>query len=71
MIGFAIEFLIFVVVMVILVLILQWGMAKIGWTIDPALRVIVGLIIFLVCLLIFLNFIGVFSGNGFNFHRIG
>jgi hypothetical protein len=70
MIGFAIEFLVFVVVVVILVLIVQWAIAKLGWTIDPALKVIVGLIIFLICLLIFLNMVGVFTGNGFNFRGI-
>jgi hypothetical protein len=70
MIAFAIEFLVFVVCVVIIVLILQWAVTKLGWTIDPGLRVIVGLIIFLVCLLVFLNMVGVLTGNGFNFHRI-
>jgi hypothetical protein len=59
---------VFVVCVVIIVLIVQWGMAKVGWTIDPTLKAIIGLIIFLVCLLAFLNMTGHLTSRGFIWH---
>ena len=62
MISFAIQFVVFVVCVVIVVLVAQWGIAKLGWTIDPTLRVILGLFLFLFCFLVFLNFVGYMNG---------
>jgi hypothetical protein len=67
MIGFMVEFVVFVICVVIIVLILQWGMAKLGWALDPTLKMILGLVLFLICLLFFLNMTGHLTGNGFRF----
>jgi hypothetical protein len=58
MIGFMVECVIFVVCVVIIVLVCQWALAKLGVTIDPTLRVVIGLVIFLVCFVAFLNMTG-------------
>ena len=58
MIGLAVDFLIFAVVIVILFLTAKWLMAKLGWAPDPALTTIIGLIVFLLCLIVFLNAVG-------------
>jgi hypothetical protein len=68
MIGTVISFLVFVIVVVILYLILQWGMTKLGITIDPALRTIIMLIVFLIMLVMFLNWAGIWTSNGNIFH---
>ena len=71
MIGTVISFLIFVICCVILYMILQWGMAKLGITVDPALRTIIMLIVFVILLVMFLNWTGIWTigGEGNIFHR--
>jgi type IV secretory pathway VirB2 component (pilin) len=69
MIEFAIQFIIFCVVVVIVVLGAQWVFAKLGWTLDPTLKAILGLFAFLVLLIIFLNMIGYMSGIALVHHR--
>ena len=62
MIAFAIQFVIFIVVVVIIGLSIQWALAKFGFTPDPTLKYIIGLIIFLGILVLFLNNLGYMSG---------
>lgn len=69
MISFLISFLVFVVVLVIVGLIIQWALARLGWAVDPTLKAIVGLIVFLVLLLVFLNYAGVWGGAATPFWR--
>jgi hypothetical protein len=64
MVSFAIQFLIFIVVVVIVILGVQWLLAKLGVAIDPTLKTIIGLILFLVLLVFFLNWIGAFPSSG-------
>jgi hypothetical protein len=69
--GFLISFLIFVVVLVILFLIIKWGAAQIGIPVDGALLRIVYLILFLILLLVFLSYMGIWgsAGTGMWWHR--
>lgn len=63
MIGTLISFLVFVIVIVILYMILTWGMEKMGIAIDPKLRNIIMLIVFVVLLVMFLRWAGIWTGN--------
>ena len=69
-IGMLVSFLIFVIVVVIFVLIIRWGCAKMGITLDPVLMNIIYLILFLVLLLFFLNWTGIWAWNsGMHLHN--
>jgi len=69
MIGFLVQFLIFVIVVVIIGLIIRWAVAKLGIAVDPTLMNIVYLILFLILLLMFLSYAGVWSGTAGPFWR--
>jgi hypothetical protein len=58
MIHLLISFLIFVVVVVILFKIARWGLAASGIAVDPQLLNIIYLVLFLILLIVFLNFVG-------------
>ena len=62
MIALAIQVVVFIVCMVIIVLIVQWALAKLGVPIDPTLKTILGLLAFLILLIFFLNIAGYMSG---------
>jgi hypothetical protein len=65
-----VSFLIFVIVVVIFVLIIRWGCAKMGIVLDPVLMNIIYLILFLVLLLFFLNWTGIWAWNsGMHLHN--
>lgn len=69
-IGMLVSFLIFVIVVVIFVLIIRWGCAKMGIVLDPVLMNIIYLILFLVLLLFFLNWTGIWAWNsGMHLHN--
>jgi hypothetical protein len=69
-IGMLVSLLVFVIVVVIIVLIIKWGLAKAGIALDPMLMNIIYLILFLVLLLAFLNWTGIWVwGSGPGFHR--
>ena len=69
MIGFAIQFVIVVVCIVIIGLVIQWALSKFGIPVDPTLKVILGLIIFVIVLIWFLNSFGYMSGIQWNPRR--
>jgi hypothetical protein len=58
MIHFLISFLIFVIVVVILFKIAKWGLRATGVAIDPELMNIIYLILFLLLVVVFLNYVG-------------
>jgi hypothetical protein len=57
--AFLAYFVVFIVVCVIVILGLRWVMAKAGWTPDPTLMTILGLIVFLIFFFMFLALVGV------------
>lgn len=56
MIHFLIGFLIFLVVVTILIIGFQYLIGLTGWTVPQPLKVILMLILFLICLIVFLNY---------------
>jgi hypothetical protein len=56
-----VEFLIFIVIVAIVIIGVRWLMSLAGVSIPQPLIIILGLILFIVFLLIFLNFLGIWS----------
>jgi len=69
MIGTVISFFVVVFAIVILYMILTWGMKKLSITIEPELRTIIIAIVCLILLVLFLNWVGIWTPSGFNLHR--
>jgi hypothetical protein len=58
MISFMLSFLVFIVVVAILIIGLRWVLSLTGLVIPQPLILILGLILFLILLLVFFNYIG-------------
>jgi hypothetical protein len=62
MIAFAVNVVILVVAIVIIALVVQWGLTKLGWAVDPTLKIILGLIGFIIVLVFIMNMAGYMVG---------
>jgi len=58
-----IEFVVFIVCVAIVIILARWALSLTGLTIPQPLLVVLGLIVFLVMLLFFLNFTGIYAFN--------
>jgi hypothetical protein len=58
--SFLISFLVFIIVIAIVIIGVRWLLSLAGWVIPQPLMIIAGLIFFLVILMVFLNFTGVY-----------
>lgn len=70
MISFLVSFIVFLVVVAILIIGFRWLLSLTGLAIPQPLLIILGLILFLVLLLLFFNYVGGMpSGPAFPWHR--
>jgi hypothetical protein len=72
MISFLVSFLIFLVVVAILIIGFRWLLSLTGLAIPQPLLIILGLILFLILLVFFVNYVGLpagAGGNGYLFHH--
>jgi hypothetical protein len=70
MIGFLVSFIVFLVVVAILIIGFRWLLSLTGLAIPQPLLIILGLILFLVLLLLFFNYVGGMpAGPAFPWHR--
>lgn len=70
MLSFLVSFIVFLVVVAILIIGFRWLLSLTGLSIPQPLLIILGLILFLVLLLFFVNYVGFPSGGpGYFFHR--
>lgn len=58
--GFLVSFLVFIIVIAIVIIGVRWLLSVAGFAIPQPLMIILGLIFFLIVLLFFLNFTGVY-----------
>jgi hypothetical protein len=65
MVNFLLSFLIFIVIVAILIIGFKWLLSLTGLAIPQPLMIILGLILFLVLLLLFFNYVGVMPGLTF------
>jgi hypothetical protein len=67
--AFLIQFLIFICVVAIVIIGGRWLLSLTGLAIPQPLLVILGIILFLVLLLLFLNYAGISGAPGLVWHR--
>jgi hypothetical protein len=63
--GFLVSFLVLIIVIAIVVLGVRWLLSVVGWNIPQPLLVILGLIFFLIVLLFFANYTGLYHPRFF------
>jgi hypothetical protein len=69
MLSFLVSFLVFIIVVAIIIIGFRWLLSVSGVTIPQPLMVILGLILFLVLLLLFVNYMGGLPAMGHLFHN--
>jgi len=63
-----VNFLVFIVILVIVFLIIRWAASLLGVQFSPALMQIIGLILFLI---VVIYAVGLFAGNGHQYYIFG